>query len=62
MEIKNIKIVLLDKVIENSYIEIVDSKIRSICEGEYFGNDFKVVDGLVKIAMPGFIDLHCFRY
>lgn len=26
MEIKNIKIVLLDKVIENSYIEIVDSK------------------------------------
>lgn len=58
MIIKNIKIVLLDKVIENGYIEIVDSKIHAINEGKYFGNDSGVVDGLGKIAMPGFIDIH----
>ena len=58
MIIKNIKIVTLNKLIENGFIEVKDGKIASINEGEYTGNENDVVDGNNKIAMPGFIDIH----
>ena len=57
MIIKNIKIVTLNEVIENGYIEVKDGLISSIGSGEYIGNE-DVIDGLGKIAMPGFIDIH----
>lgn len=57
MIIKNIKIVTLNEVIENGYIEVKDGLISSICSGKYCGNE-EAIDGLGKIAMPGFIDIH----
>ena len=39
MIIKNIKIVTLNKVIENGYIEIKDGLISNIVSGEYQGNE-----------------------
>ena len=57
MIIKNIKIVTLSKVIENGYIEVKDGLISNICNGNYNGNE-DAIDGLGKIAMPGFIDIH----
>lgn len=58
MVITNLKIVTLDKVIENGFIEIENSKIKNIGIGNYSGNDLDIVDGMKKIAMPGFIDIH----
>lgn len=57
MIIKNVKIVTFNEVIENGYIEIKNGLISSICSGEYNGNE-EAIDGLGKIAMPGFIDIH----
>lgn len=57
MVINNIKIVTLNKIIENGYIVIKGKKISKIAAGNYFGEDV-VIDGLGKIAMPGFIDIH----
>ena len=57
MVIKNVKIVTLNKVIENGYIEIKDGLISNISSGDYTGNE-EEIDGLGKIAMPGFIDMH----
>ena len=57
MIIKNIKIVTLNEVIENGYIEVKDGLISNISSGEYIGNE-ETIDGLGKIAMPGFIDIH----
>ena len=56
MIIKNIKIVTLNEVIENGYIEVKGGLISNICSGEYNGNE-DAIDGLGKIAMPGFIDI-----
>lgn len=57
MIIKNIKIVTLNEVIENGYIEVKDGLISNISSGKYIGNE-ETIDGLGKIAMPGFIDIH----
>lgn len=57
MIIKNVKIVLKDKVIENGYLEIKDKIISGVFEGDYKGNE-TAVDGGGRIAMPGFIDIH----
>ena len=54
MIIKNLRLVTLDKVIENGYIEFNDgviTKIGSNYEGE-------AIDGNNMIAMPGFLDIH----
>lgn len=58
MVIKNIKIVTLKRVIELGYMIIENGLIKSIHEDEYHGDEKDVVDGLGKIAMPGFIDVH----
>ena len=55
MVIKNLKVVTLDKVIDNGYIEFENGVITNIGEGNYQG---EAIDGLGKIAMPGFIDMH----
>ena len=57
MIIKNIKIVTLNEVIENGYIEVKDGLISNISSGKYIVNE-ETIDGLGKIAMPGFIDIH----
>ena len=57
MIIKNLKIVLKDKVIENGYLKIDGKTIKGIFEGEYKGEE-SAVDGGGRIAMPGFIDIH----
>lgn len=55
MVIKNLKVVTLDKVIENGYIEFENGVITNIGEGQYDG---EAIDGLGKIAMPGYVDMH----
>ncbi|MCQ3034734.1 MAG: N-acetylglucosamine-6-phosphate deacetylase [Bacilli bacterium] len=55
MVIKNLKIVQLNKIIENGYISFSNGKIVEIGEGEPKEN---AVDGKGLIALPGFIDLH----
>lgn len=55
MVIKNIKVVTLEKVIENGYIEFENGIITNIEEGDYTG---QAIDGMGKIAFPGFIDMH----
>ena len=57
MIIKNIKIVTLNEVIDNGYIEVKDGLISNISSGDYTGNE-EAIDGLGKKAMPGFIDMH----
>ena len=57
MIIKNIKIVTLNEVIEKGYVEFNNGLITNIQSGEYLGNE-EAIDGLGKIAMPGFIDMH----
>lgn len=57
MIIKNVKIVTLNEVIDNGYIEIKEGLISNIVAGEYTGCE-ETIDGLGKIAMPGFIDVH----
>ena len=58
MVIINLKVVTLNKVIENGYIEIENKKIKSIGKMPYLGNQSEVIDGHNQIAMPGFIDIH----
>lgn len=58
MVIKNLKIVTLNEVIENGYIEFESGVITKVAHGEYLGDSLEVVDGQGKIAMPGFIDIH----
>ncbi|WP_031542392.1 N-acetylglucosamine-6-phosphate deacetylase [Mesoplasma photuris] len=55
MLLKNAKIVLENKIIENGYLIIEDKKIKTIGEGttDQEGTDLKG-----KIVMPGFIDCH----
>lgn len=55
MVIKNLKVVTLSKVIENGYIEFENGVITNIGEGQYDG---EAIDGLGKIAMPGYVDMH----
>ena len=55
MVIKNLKIVTLNEVIENGYIEFENGIITGIGTN-YEGLD--AIDGEGKIAMPGFIDIH----
>ena len=45
MIIKNIKIVTLNEVIENGYIEVKDGLISNISSGKYIGNE-ETIDGL----------------
>lgn len=55
MIIKNLRIVTLNGVIENGYIEFSNGMITNI-GSNYEGLD--AVDGNNQIAMPGFIDIH----
>ena len=55
MVLKNLKIVLEDRLIENGYLIFKDEKIEKIGEGDYVG---EAVDCHGQIAMPGFIDVH----
>lgn len=57
MVITNIKIVLLDKIINNGYVIIENGIISGIKEGKYPGNA-EVFDGKSGILMPGFVDIH----
>ena len=57
MIIKNARLVLSDKVIENGFLEIKDGKISNIGEA-YAGSDSEVIDAKGNIIMPGFIDVH----
>jgi len=56
MTIKNVKIVLTDKVIEKGYISFENGVIKEIKEGECNIKD--AIDGKGNIVMPGFIDIH----
>ena len=55
MVLKNLKIILKNKVIENGYLEFKDGLISKVGEGAYFGD---AIDCKGLIAMPGFIDVH----
>ena len=55
MVLKNLKIVLLDKVIEIGFLVIEKGLISNIGEGNFSGD---AVDCSGLIAMPGFIDIH----
>ena len=55
MVLKNLKIVLLDRIIENGYLVFDNGLISKIGEGKYKG---KSQDCKGLIAMPGFIDIH----
>ena len=55
MVLKNLKIVLLEKEIENGYLVFNNGLISEIGEGEYKG---EALDCKGLIAMPGFIDVH----
>ena len=55
MVIKNLKIVLEDRIIEKGFLVFGNGLIKEIGEGDYAG-EAKDAKGL--IAMPGFIDIH----
>ena len=55
MIIKNLRIVTLNGVIENGYLEFSNGVITNV-GSDYEGKD--AVDGKNQIAMPGFIDIH----
>lgn len=55
MIIKNVKIVLKNKVIENGYLEVENKLIKSINEGQC---KLDGIDGKGLIVFPGFIDVH----
>lgn len=55
MVIKNLKIVLEDRIVDNGYLVFDNGLIKEVGEGEYLGDAF---DGNHLIAMPGFIDVH----
>ena len=58
MIIKNAKIVLKDRIIENGCIKIVDEKIDCICDSICDCGCEEVLDARGNIIMPGFIDIH----
>ena len=55
MVIKNLKIVLKDRIIENGYLSFENGVIKEIGENNDLPN---AIDGHGLIAMPGFIDVH----
>ena len=55
MVLKNLKIVLEDRIINKGTLIFENGIITHIKEGDYFG-DALDCNGL--IAMPGFIDIH----
>ena len=55
MVIKNLKIVLNDKIIKNGFLVFNNGLITEIGEGDYVGD---AIDYSGLIAMPGFIDIH----
>ena len=55
MVIKNLKIVLEDRIIDNGYLVFENGLIKEIGNGDFFGD---AIDGEGNIAMPGFIDIH----
>ena len=55
MYIKNIKIVTLNKVIENGFLFIEEGIIKKIGDHPY-DLEYDAVDGKGSIAFPGFID------
>ena len=55
MVIKNLKIVLENRIIEKGYLAFEDGIITEIGEGECHKT---AIDGKGYIAMPGFIDVH----
>ena len=55
MVIKNIQIVLEDRVINKGFLVFENGLIKQIGEGDYSG---EALDGQGLIAMPGFIDIH----
>ncbi|ASZ09442.1 N-acetylglucosamine-6-phosphate deacetylase [Mesoplasma chauliocola] len=58
MILKNAKIVLQDKIIENGSLLIKDNKIIKISEKEIDANKEEVIDLKGNYLMPGFIDCH----
>ena len=57
MVITNVKIVLLDKVIEKGYVSFENGKISEVMEGTYLGSD-ECIDATGLTMFPGFIDVH----
>ncbi len=57
MYIKNIKIVTLNKVIDNGYLEIDNGIIKKVVDHP-FDLNVDAIDGNGNIAFPGFIDCH----
>ncbi|WP_342252637.1 N-acetylglucosamine-6-phosphate deacetylase [Spiroplasma endosymbiont of Amphibalanus improvisus] len=55
MILYNAKIILEEKVINEGWLEIEDSQIKSINEGKYKGDG---IDLKNKVILPGFIDCH----
>ena len=55
MVLKNLKIVLENRVIENGYLVLENGLIKQIGEGNYKED---ALDCKHLIAMPGFIDIH----
>ena len=55
MVLKNLKIVLENRVIENGFLVLENGRISKVGEGEYRG---EALDCSNLIAMPGFIDIH----
>lgn len=58
MVINNAKIILPDRIIDLGHVQIQNGIIQAIKEHSYEGNDTEVIDGMNRILMPGFIDLH----
>lgn len=56
--LKNGKIVLPDRVLENGAVVIEGADIRKICTEEEFTDDCRVIDLKGKYVLPGMIDIH----
>ena len=57
MIINNIKIVMLNKIIDNGYIEIENDIIKNI-GSNLISNNKDIINGNGLILLPGFIDIH----